>query len=403
MNEVVNTIILITVILVLILAYVLLSYFYNNYDENKQIVNSNFKKTATHINETNTTINNNITALDNKATGIDNKYNLVTITTNSNLNNLSSNFNSYKSTTDPLLTSFNSNLINFDNNLKYYANFKDNNVSINDKLYSYKFGVTPNLSLELLRNIDVISGMTVRTNNDKLFRVCDSGNATHCVDLNVNNGNFNIYPSPLNNNGINNLNIMTSNKDKVLANFNFNQKSIYLGGAGEDAGLFINESNVYVKNLNLMKNGANYSDPKSLFDVNTPSSTFNTFKYDVNRLTTVNKVIIGNYTINATTKDGTTTTQLDIFLKSKFQIPEGTQISIEIYEIKTPPAGVILNNKLPSSPLGSLTLTGKILTGTITSSILPNITTHFRNDSSDIAIDSFFNGTNYSRAFISEF
>lgn len=403
MNEIVNTIILIVIIIVLIMAYVIISKFYNKYDENKKIVYSNFNKTADHINKTNANISSSISALDNKAISIDNKYNFITASANSNINNLNNDLNNYKTKTDPLLSTFNSNLINFDNNLKYYMNFKSDNNTINDKLYNYKFAVTPNLSMEVLRNIDIISGMTIKTNNDKLFRICDNNNTDTCVDLNVNNGNFNIYPSATNNNSINNLNIMTSNKDKVLANFDFGSKSIYLGGAGEEAGLFINESNVYVKNLNLMKENAKYTDPKTLYNYTDESQTYNTFKYDINKMTTLNRLILGNYTINTITKDEVATTQIDIFLKSKLKIPAGTAISIEVYEINTPSSTITLNNDIPSSPLSSLNLTGKLLSGIITNAISPNTSIHFRNHSSSISIDTFFSGTNYSRAFMIEF
>jgi len=402
MNEILNTIILIILIVVLIIAYILISYFYKSYDENKQLVNYNFRKTANYINDTNNTINSSITALNNKTSSYDSQINLISSYTTSNVNNLNSNFNIYKATLDPQISNLNSNLTNFDSGLKNYVNFKINNNSINDKIYSYQFGVNSNLSMELLRNIDVMSGMTIRTNNERLFRVCDNANNCNCIDLNVNNGNFNIYPSNTNNNAINNLNIMTSNKDKVLANFNFNQKSIYLGGAGEEAGLFINESNVYVKNLNLMKSGSQYADTKSIYDFNTPLAANNTFKYDYDRLTKSRPIrILGNYTINATTVSGVTTTRLDILLKSKYDIPSGTAVSFEIFELNSTVGNGNLANGNVSSPLTTLNKSSKILSGTIGVAVPANTTVHFYYSNTNIQIDPVFaGGTNYSGSFI---
>ena len=402
MNEILNTIILIIIIVVLIIAYILISYFYKSYDENKQLVNYNFKKTANYINDTNNTISSNISILNNRTSSYDSQINFISSYTTSNVNNLNSNFNTYKGILDPQMSNLNSNLTNFDLGLKNYVNFKINNNSINDKIYNYQFGVNSNLSMELLRNIDVMSGMTIRTNNERLFRVCDNANNCNCIDLNVNNGNFNIYPSTTANNGINNLNIMTSNKDKVLANFNFNQKSIYLGGAGEDAGLFINESNVYVKNLNLMKNGSQYADPKSIYDFNNPLAANNIFKYDYDRLTKSRPIrILGNYTINATTVSGTTTTRLDILLKSKYDISAGTPVSFEIFELSSTTGNGSLGNGNSGSALSALNKSSKILSGTISTAVPANTTIHFYYSNTNIQIDSAFaGGTNYSGSFI---
>lgn len=409
MSGIINTIIIITIILVLILAFILISFFYNNYDENKQIVNSNFKKTATYINDTNNMINENISLIDNKTSNFDNKYNLIVNRTDSNLINVASNLNNYKNEINPKFLNINSNLFNYDNSLKQFFNFKNNNTSINDKLYEYNFGVQPNLSMSLLRNIDVASGMTINTNDSKNFRVCDFGNNSNCIDLNVNNGNFNIYPSSTGNNNLNNLNIMSSNSGKVLANFNFNSKSIYLGGAGEEAGMFINESNVFLKNLNLLSNNARYSDTKTYYDINNPSQSFNTYKYNVGDITKITKIITGKYSLYSITIDTTTTTHLDVFIKSKNLIPIGTNISFEVNEI-TPSTGspiTIANDSTKGGSVGllsGLTLTGKILSGIIANNINPNTTIFFKYAGTGISIlNDTFPGKNYSGTFTIEF
>jgi len=400
MGGILITIILIILLIVLIIAFVLLSYFYNAYDENKKLTNFNFKKTANYINDN---ITGSISAIDVKAKEIDSKFNLTNATVQSNVNVISSNLNNYKLLTDPKINLIDSNISNYDNAIKNYVNFKIDNNAINEKLYNYKFGVTPNLSMELLRNIDVISGMTIKTDADKLFRFCDKTNASNCIDLTVSEGNFNIYPTPTGTNGVNNLNIMTSNKEKVLANFNFNNKSIYLGGAGEDAGLFINESNIYAKNLHLMKSGAKYADPKVIYEINKANPAYNTFKYDYERLAKDRLTrIMGNYTLNPTVSGSTVTVRLDILLKSRVEIPAGTAIEIEVFELKAGITGTLANS-VASSPLVSLNMNGKILTGTISAAVAANTTIHFWNSGTTVQYDPIFQIINYSRAFIVEY
>lgn len=407
MGEILNTIILIIVIVVLILGYVLISYFYNTYNQNKDLVNYNFKKTADYVNTNTTTITNNISSLENKTNSFDSRITLINTTTTSNVNLLTSNFDYLKTLTQPLITNPNSNIANFDTSLKNYFNFKHNNSTINEKLYSYQFGVTPNLSLELLRNIDATSGMTIRTNNERLFRVCDVANANSCIDLNVNNGNFNVYPSATSGNTINNMNIMNSSTGSVLANFNFPNKSIYLGGANENAGLYIKEGDVYVKNLNLLKSGTNYSDAKNVYDFNAPSSVANTFKYDFERLARTRIVrIVGNYTISTippATSGTSASTRIDVLLRSRFDIPSGTSISFELFEITSVSSAITLANANSSTALPNLTLNGKVLTGTTTAVVSANTFLHFTYTGTNISIATAFNSvTSYSRAFILE-
>jgi len=407
MSELLNTIILIIVIVVLILGYVLTSLFYNNYDQNKIAVDYNFKKTADYVNTNTATINDNISSIDNKTKSFDTRINLINSTTSSNINLVTSNINYLKSMTEPNLLNGTSNIAKFDTSLKNYFNFKHNQNTINEKLYNYKFGVAPNLSMELLRNIDVTSGMTIRTNNERLFRVCDVANQANCVDLNVNNGNFNVFPSAIPNNKINNMNIMNSNNGTVLANFNFPDKSIYLGGNNENAGLFIKEGNVYVKNLNLLKSGTKYSDSKLLYNFITPSDSANTFKYDYNRLarTRFNRIMV-NYTIittPATTAGETATTRIDVLLRSRFIITANTNINFEVFELRNQPSSIILANRISGSALTALSLNGKTLNGNTTASVNVNTTLHFSYSGTNISIDSsLFNGNNYSRALIIE-
>jgi hypothetical protein len=425
MNELFYALIMITVIIVLILVFVLISYFYNNYSENKDKVNANFRKTSNYINDTNKTIVTNISTVDSKYSGITSK-------TNSDLTSLSSNFTSYVNTTNPLLSSFSSNLntntilnantssnlTKFDNNLKNFFEFRNNNASINEALFNYNFGVTPNLSLSLLQRIDAASGMTIKTDaNQRSLKICDYANSNSCIDLNVQDGNFNIYPSASTTGTVNNLNIKKSGTGRVLANFDFNSNSIYLGGTGEDAGLYINENNVYLKNLNLLSNNARFNDAKVMYNSATPTQPYNTYSYNLEDVKRMNsfiaqppngKLIIGNYSLSniLLPPDNVPGTLLDIYVKSKFQIPVGTSINIELFEINIPASGSITlyNGLTGTQPMQSITITGKNATAQISTAIPPNTTVQFRNSGSSISINTAsFPTIPINRAFISEF
>jgi len=390
MNEIFYSLILITIIVVLILVFTLIYYFYDRYNKSNTIINTNFGKTASYVNETNKIFNN---SLDN----IDNTYKSITNNLSNDINNktsnldlkLSSNLNNYKNETDPKITNVTSNLNKIDLGFKQFFDFKNNGVSINDALYNYNFGMPPNLSMTLLRKIDVASGMTINTNDtDKLFRICDQTNSNSCVDLNVNNGNFNIKKS---------------NDGKVLANFNLNSNAIYLGGVGEDAGLLINDNNVYFKNFNLLKTDTNFRDPKTFYDNANPTRSFNTYKYNANDLIK-QKLIIGNYSINSNFIDNNSSYQLDVFLKSKYQIPEINinPISIEIYELNSVSIRTELINSSGSAYISKMIVEGKTLTPVFNSGgVPPNITAHFRYSGSAINTNNQFPSNN-SRAFVIE-
>ena len=215
--------------------------------------------------------------------------------------------------------------------------------------------------------------MTIKTDaNQRSFKICDYANSNSCIDLNVQNGNFNIYPSANATGSVNNLNIKKSGTGRVLANFDFNSNSIYLGGTGEEAGLYINENNVYMKNLNLLSNNARFIDAKVMYNSATPTQPYNTYSYNLEDVKRMNnfiaqpingKLIIGNYSLSniLLPPDNVPGTVLDIYIKSKFQIPVGTSINIELFEINTPASGsVTLYNSLTGTqPMQSLTINGK--------------------------------------------
>ncbi len=383
MNELFYSLLFIIIIIVLILIFILVSYFYNSYDENKKNVDANFEKTTSYINTTNKTLSGNLNILsenvdklDKRTTLIDTTYSNITTKTNldfaifntSNSNNIFNLQNNYNS--------ISTNMANYDNNLKQFFEFRDNakttpNKIINEALFNYKFSVPPNLSMSVLRDINIASSLTVNTNNtNKFFRVCDDS-SSNCIDLNVNQGSFNIKPSDLPTNNINNLNI-TGKNNKSLANFDFANNSIYLGSNAENAGMFIKENKVYVKNLYLLNEGTNYTDNEQLYNDANPTQTYNMYKLNNTNLVNIPKIINLEYTINKVVSGApaTTTYNITITLLSKFKIPMSTSIdffidgityvSSRINNISNATSGTKITNLSIDGHKGILTLNGDI-------------------------------------------
>lgn len=341
MNELYINLVIIGIIIVLFLAYILIGHFYNNYTNYKSNVNTNLIKTKDYINSTTTTLNTNIQT--NKDTIDKTELNL-----NNKINNVSTQLNNSKNDISKINTNIDiikennkidsNNLTNFDRNFKQYFEFRSNNSNINDALYNYRFDVIPNLSLNVLRNITAVSGMTIKTDTTNVMRICDNSiNNNNCIDMNINNGNFEIYPSSISNNNINNINIYNKNKQKVLASFNLNSNNIYLGGNNDDAAVFINDSNVYFKNVNFLSKTAKFSDNKNIYDKNNVSlnQNYNTYNYNIDDIIKLNQMsllITGIYTIIRSNIPDTPNTII-INFKSAYDIPVGKTIVIEIFEL----------------------------------------------------------------------
>jgi len=302
---------MIFIVLLLFLAYLLIAYFYNSYDTYKIKVNDNFTKTKDYINTTTTTLDTNMNTLN---TNTNNKYTSIIDNikneNNTKFNIIDSNIlflNSNSSNIKVDITSNITNLSNFDRNIKQYIEFKDNNNNINEAIFNHTFSAVPTLSLNFIRNITAISGMTIKTDllNSNQFRICDNNiNEKNCIDMTVKDGIFNIYPSDIQSNNINNLKISGKNKN-ILANFDLANNNIYLGGDQENAGLFIDSNNkFYVKALNFLTADAKYSETKQNYNKNNISTgqTFNTLKYDSEDIINLNKnnldnAVSGMYTI----------------------------------------------------------------------------------------------------------
>lgn len=327
MNDIYINLIIIAIIIILFLSYILIGYFYNNYKEYKVNVDRSLYKTSRYINTTNNKLTSNISSTLNVINNTSNNLNDKIITdrntndlkfmsTNSNITNVNNNSSNTSN-----------NLSKYDNNIKNYMQFRYGTDIINDALYNHRFDTSPspNLSLKLLTDITAINGMTVKTNVNKTMQICD-GNVvdSKCINMDVNaNGDFDIYPDNIN---VSNINIYNKNKLKVLAKFDLNSNNIYLGRDDENAGMVINEGNVFVKNINFLKTGSNYADAMNRNDIYQP--------YNITQINKLFSSINGIYTIIKST--GTETppqNTLIINFQPKFDIAVAKTLTIPIYEL----------------------------------------------------------------------
>jgi len=363
MNDLYYNIIIIVLVLVIFLAYILIAYFYSSYNNYKDDVDDNFEKTKNYINSTVSKIDNNIRSsinenevkiknTSNLINDIDSKVNRFDLKHKDNYNDVSS---SIKTTNIDLsklntrLTSNDVNLNKFDTNLKQFIQYKSSGTTINDAIYNYNFGVSTNLSMDLLRNVNAVSGMTVETDNltNNNFKLCDKNVPNkNCMEMNINNNGLNIFPTPSTTstpNNTNNIYIYDKPKTKIIAKFDLENRGIYLGGDGENAGMFIIDGDVYVKKINLL-NG-DYASVKKPYDKSKKGQTqsFNTYQVgldDINNQT----LITGIYVINR----GTEASPINIIIinfKSSNDIPIGTTITFNIPEL----SNTEINQSIPSS------------------------------------------------------
>lgn len=402
--------IMIVIIVVLILSFILISYFYNSYNTNKIAVNDNLVKTKDYINNTTTTLDSNIK--DTK-TSIDKVDMLLTNRINRSSTDIAINSNDITTLKNnvgimsTLVNTNGSNLNNYDNSIKQYIEFRNNNTTINDALFNYRFEVVPNLSMNFLRNITAVAGMTVKTNNtDNSMRICDNSIGTsNCIDMNVKDGSFDIYPSAIVSNNINNINIYNKNKQKVLANFNLADNNIYLGGAKENAALFINESNVYVKNLNFLIKDGKFDENKQVFDkrANNLTQNYNTYSYDINDIVRLNQLtysVNGMYTIikGAVIAGGTAANTMIINIKSIYDILPNKRFEIDVPELANtdPTDKDIINIEGTSSsffPKGVLNRTKIKFTLGTTTTIPANTNVRIKLSDTNLALSANFTET----------
>lgn len=358
MTDTIFYVVIIFIVIILFLAYLLLAYFYNSYDIYTVSTNDNFIKTKDYINNTIKILDTNMNTLNSNT---NNKYTaIIDSIKNDNtlkINNLNSNIvaiNSNSAIIQSNITTNSNNINKFDTNIKQYIEFKDNNNNINEAIFNHTFSTIPNLSLNILRNVTAISGMTIKTdiNNSNQFRICDNNiNSPKCIDMAVSGDSFNIYSSDIQSN-VNNIKFLGKNK-KTLANFDLANNNIYLGGDETSAPLFINSNNeIFFKSINILSNNVNYLENKQYYNkLGLPTQTFNTYKYDINDIIN-SKQYINNNLINGLYNiyKGAITNTIIINLKIKTIIPMSSTVIFDIDEIANTTSNISLSfTELPSS------------------------------------------------------
>jgi len=336
------------IILLIIIAVIL--YFMVDYFKYKDNVDESIKTNTDEINNNFNLTTSNITIASKI---IDKKYSAVTKGITSSLNNIETKTNMISS-----------NLDNFDNGLKKYFNFTDNtNTPINDKLFKHTFSsINPNLNL--ISKVTALSGITINSSpsliNSNNFRICDNNSLNNCINLNVFNGNFNITPE----NSTNNLIINNAN-NKPMANFDMANNNIYLGAGDDSAALFINNSNIYMKNLNIINDPTNAS-----FSYKTSASS----KLDINTINNLTNTIIAAYTIEKTADNNSS--NIVIKLLSYNTIVAGSKIIINIPEITNITGGGNVTGSFTTSPVNYSISADRSYIFTISNTIPPktNIT-----------------------------
>lgn len=225
--------------LIIIGVIIYLIYDFINYKEN---VDKSMELTVNEVNKNFTKVSNNINKTETKLTSDISQ-------TNKDLSLFKQDTNMNQQILDNKIKDVSTNLDNFDSSLKKYFTFMDNNNQVisNKKIFKHVFeSINPNL--RLMANVEAVSGMTIKTSenlkDNKNLKICNTNN--NCLQLNVNNDTFNLTPDNVNNLVINN----TSNIP--LARFDMKNNSIYFGGSDINSPMFIQNSNLYVNNINMI-------------------------------------------------------------------------------------------------------------------------------------------------------
>ena len=182
--------------------------------------------------------------IQNNIRNVENNLSSATQELQNNIHNVENNLSSTANRIDNRINNNESNLNQFDTALKKYFKFSENNVGIdNEKIFSHIFnGINPNL--QLLSQVDAVSGLTVTTSDNHSLKICSAQN--NCMKMNVDRDIFNITPID-----VNGLTVHSRNNN-TLANFDLQNDSIYLGGNDINAPMFIQNSNLYVNNLSIL-------------------------------------------------------------------------------------------------------------------------------------------------------
>jgi hypothetical protein len=155
-------------------------------------------------------------------------------------------------------------LVDFDNGLKKMFTLTSNDYPVNTSIFDYIMNADPDnnvYKMKLLKRVEAVSGMRVEVGNaaNKNFQFC-SNNA--CLNLQMSDSKFKITPS-----GTNNLEITAANAARSpMANFDFANNSIYLGGdTAASSAMYLNNDGVFVDGDKFKFKG----DTRSLKQTNT--------------------------------------------------------------------------------------------------------------------------------------
>ena len=150
-----------------------------------------------------------------------------------------------------------------------------------------------------------------------------------------------------------------------MANFDMTNNNIYLGAGDDAAPLFIHDSNIYIKNLNIINDPTNSS-----FSYKTSASS----KLDINTINNLTNTIIAAYTIEKTADNNSS--NITIKLLSYNTIVAGSKIIINIPEITNITGGGNVTASFTTSPVNYNISADRSYNFTISNTIPPktNIT-----------------------------
>lgn len=323
----INNLILAIITIVLFILIGIIIYFIFDYFSYKNNVNKSIKISTDYANKSVIINNSNII---NSTAALESKYDTLISGLTGSINNSTSNY---------YLTS--NSLLDFDNALNNYFSFEEDNSPINKRIYEYNFtGINPNMNL--LTQVNAISGMTIDTTNnlldEKNLRICNKNTSTpgdtttsnyrSCININLSDtGDFNITPET-NNNSL----LINGLDDNILAKFDYKTNDIYFGGNGTEdnpGSLRINKENLYIKDINLINGNSktNIYDDSSTDDFN---NNVNAFNYDsLGKLNNINNTLMCYYSIDTST----TPLKLTLNMVSHVPIQEKSSFTIKIPDL----------------------------------------------------------------------
>lgn len=389
----IDNIVLIILIIVVFIIIGVIAYLVYDFLNYKDSVDKSIEKTTENINKTYITNTSNIILQNEDVKG---QVNIISDTLDNFFSTVNSNSILYTSNSD-----------NFTENISKYIQFfnNDGETLMNNKMHEYILDPVK-ANIDLLQKVNTLSGITAVTDtteliNDKNVRICDTpvettdtnGEVTvskNCVNLNVNNGTFNLTPEA----GVKSLNIFGSSdyidpttdgpsgQKLQMAKFDYINSSIYMGGDETNAGLLIipntnknKYADVYAKDIKLIDGDFINKSTTPDDDTNTKFNDVKSLNYNyINDLNNLSYNIICNYSITeSTVGDPTQPYILKLNFVSYNDIPQNSKITINF-----PPSSIKLNANL----------NGKASDNTPGNGVTDTDNIKFNNDTSIIVVNN---------------